>query len=493
MDLYDLLELGYFSDDFFNSIQTYITEIDKFKLRPSDRENFIKMIQDKDFREALFKDKTKEFEEEHKEGCSEKNSFVYEVIGKKGRGKTTLMKILQNKTREYHSNIKTEILFNIQVILERIKEYGLEHPHSVFGSDEPIKVSGEGKILAKEALENVIQMCREFAINFIFNVKRFVYVENIDDYLMLFGFNKDTQETRCLWLSDKGKPMGIVIFTKNFTEEEHKVDSEAKRKKFEQLLNNLGRDGIYDIEEEKEKCVEYLEDKRDKINHISDVKYFIYKEFHYPRNILMMLGRQVFNELKFSEEKGINEEKSFLSNPLGVSVKDFKLIDIQKFNDKYIEKAIKICEITEKEKQLLQLKIVKKLGSKQLIKALKSKAFSQNFHIYNSLKQCSPKLGLSMELAFVDFLQDSGMNFEYFGGRINSLDVINYTNKQVIELKTVYREKDRLNHIYKINLEEFQKANELNFDLVYCVVILELKEVQYYKYIRGSEEKNGEF
>jgi hypothetical protein len=372
--------------------------------------------------------------------------------------------------------------------------------------DDPIKLSGEGKNTIKDHFENILQMCREFSVCFIFNIKEFEKIENCDIFLEIFGIKEKEEKTRCFWVNDLNERMGIVYFNKplNFDEKEYLEFRKEKWKKWNDLIDSEGGDSAYNLEELTNEIYEELKNQNllEEYQTKGDINDYLKKKKHFPSETCKSLSRMISGKIKIElKDNKRSEKKETLFNPLDVKITEFMLKSIEKLDSKYIEQMIENLEITPIQKKLLFLNLIGKqdkegnlikFGSKLLIAHLKSEEFKQSFQISNFKKNISKEIGFKMEKHFCEYLKDSGKNFDYFGGRVNLIDIINHSDRMVISLKTVWKEKDRLNHIYTLNQEEFEKAKELKYDMMYIVIVLEQQEIHSYQFMRNiinSEEK----
>jgi len=462
--------------------------IDKFPMRQADRIKFKKLVRDnKDFRQALKRELTEQFKEDFDYAMKNEQNFIYAIIGKLGRGKSTLALILSIMARFTHQLSEILFAYSFQEANDSVKDLPI---HSTLTLDEPLRISGTGKNTVLGAFYNILQMCREYSKNFIFNIKTYAYVENVDIYLELFGFNKETGETRALWREDKGKYLGYIILKKNFTDEEQEKIKSKKKDKWDNLTENKGLQeaieldyGKFSEEFIKKEVIE--NDNNFKSPHM--IASFIRTEYKHPNSVAQDLANRVWLEMDKikRKEKDANKVKALDDKltPKNLSISDFLLIEEEK-NEKMFQKIMDFINLEPEEREVFQ-SLTEEIPYRKLITLIKSDKFKVISDITTFKKSIQQKqLGYSGEEAYYFLNKDKYKKLEHFGLSSHLPDFVNHDRQWIISFKTIFSKSDISNYVRYISQNEINWSLKFGYNLIYMVYVVLEKKLYTYEYLK---------
>jgi hypothetical protein len=446
--------------------------VDQFEMRPADQVHFYDLLSRPDFQVALINDLTSKLKGDLKYGMGNEQSIVYIIIAKKGRGKTTLAKIIVTMGgHEY------KIVWSLTDILEQLHT-SCPPPHFTFILDDPLILSGDASKKIKEEFANVNQLCRQFSVNFISNTKYFKPLENVDIFLELGGIKKKTGETRCFWRSDTGKYLGYVILKKTFTEEEFQSSNNEKVETWESLIEHEGSFNAINQNNLLDKIMEDIEQNhRDaELEDVSDIKFFLSGKAHLTMRMIDLLARQVMKRLERKDHKG---------REIKLSTDEFSLIETESLNPEVLEPMVATLPFAEKDQAVISLLIVEGLKTTDALQRLKDNRFKDSrfttpLHISHFYQLKAKEIGIAMENRYAIMHPE----YEHQGGP-NKPDFLFPQKQQVIAFKSVLAPEGVKKQMIDIKVE-WEKAKELGWELWCFVCCFRTREIYYYKYEGGS-------
>lgn len=491
--------------------------IDKFPFpRESDRIRYKKMLlYKKDFARALTYNLTKAFLKDFQDGIAKGQSFTYQVIAKKGRGKTLLAYLLATMVRRFYPLSEIPFVYTLQMALEWLEEVENDpskkyEEHSTFTIDEPLRVTGQGKNTVRAHFDNVEQMCREFMLNLIFNVKQHTPMGNVDIYLEPFGIDWKNKKLRCLWRDDDGKYLGYIILDIVIEDkEEYQRMRGNKKAKWKDLISHRGQQEANEMDSQKSE--KYIQEVLEKINASglefttsSEIRSFIRtQEINVPIVYLQDVSKMVKARLR-KDRKAWQSVKGSEVAEGAPSVKRISLGKFLQFAEdnrdeiySLIPKYIKKQEIDPFDWEVYEC-ILSGMTYSVIMNHYKSKLTNKSkiTEIKNRVQQTA--IGYAGELAYFESEKKKFPNLIHRGMNTNLEDFVCNVRKWVISFKTVYLSKDIPSYCRKISQNEINYAYLHSYQLIFAVYVLSEKKLYLYKYmplakkLEEEEKKNVE-
>jgi len=172
-----------------------------------------------------------------------KHNVVLVIVGAPGDGKTVLAAMLTWEMRKVISDMEIEVTTSYNQMIDSFVT-SEHHKTSVF--DENLKNTDLGTDIIRVHVDNFIKELREQEHNIVYEIKTFEQIPFATYYIILFGYNEDTGETRALIRSKRGHYLGFIILKKEYDEAHYEPFAQAKHESFIKLQKNRGKVDAFD-------------------------------------------------------------------------------------------------------------------------------------------------------------------------------------------------------------------------------------------------------
>lgn len=444
-----------------------------FFLAPGDAVKFEEKIHDKasKFPYAVKRDLTARFLEDFEFRNGPEQNFVIVLEGKKRRGKSKAALKLCKMGQNYNF---AEYNFTYSKSVAKAKIKALI-PHSTVVIDENLQYEGKGAINAIKEYNNIIAMSGKYCMNFVVNIQEFlVGMKNVDAILEIFGYNKETGVSRCMWRDDNGKYLGRVYLDQLITNEEYAAINITKDAKWESLMQDEGAHRADDDElviDEAQLDDFIMQIKADPIYKSvykpDDVKGFLLMRCKVPNRQLKVIKSLIAFRLgaerqQLREQKRMEKETS--QNPSDCHVSSDPIITWEDagFRDLVLQCLQKILPETEFE-------VFSEICADVPVRTIAR-------HFFNTATNVKPVSAIRSDIqtnylgkrggeaAYNIVLQKQGKNFEYFGWDSDEPDFIVHSDREIISLKC-YTEDIPGKAKRHIGKKEISAALRLNYNL----------------------------
>jgi hypothetical protein len=464
----------------------YIEVLDKYKLRPADYPHFRHLIfKNESFRNCLLTDLTEYFLSDFAFGSKSSQNLIYELISKKGRGKTTNALILCKDVQVQQPKSAYHFVYSKETANTLIHDLPA---HDTIVIDEFLRLTGKYSKTTDFNFDNLITMCRQFMKNFIFNVLQFTPMKNIDIYFETGGYDPVTKTSRLFWRDDDGSYLGCVYLKENFTPEEWKMIDEAKEQKWDKMSGDQGAHQVEGdfTEADVNKVVELIQGDPiyNKIYRVFDVRNYMRLKCkgsipqHQIKDIASLVAAQLFIKRESEREKKREErEKMHEIGPYSVSEDPVLSWEDAKFRELVLQCLQKVLSP-------LQHKVFSEIIFDEKVRDIALRYFktATNVKPVSEIRTEIQDKYLGVhggEAAYKIMLQQQGKKFQYFGGNSSEPDFIVDSDREVISLKCYTQDipGKAKNHIAA---QEVNAALRLNYNLF--LVTFSMKEAYFKKY-----------
>jgi hypothetical protein len=175
--------------------------------------------------------------------CSPKHNYALVIVGPPGAGKTVLAAILTWETKGFVPDMDQEVATSFNQLIDSFVA-SKHHKVSVF--DENLESTDIGTETIRTHVTNFMKELREFEHNLIYEIKWFENIPFANYYLIMFGYNEESGETRALVRSQRGHYLGFIILKKQYDEAHFEPFAQAKPESFKKLQQNRGKIDAFD-------------------------------------------------------------------------------------------------------------------------------------------------------------------------------------------------------------------------------------------------------